>query len=97
MRWPRRWQNRGGNLGCTLRINGLSAASTLEEMSAVLQRMAVYQAVPQMAGADDAADPEAAETARLAALMPPTKPSCSTACACTAAASWAWRPTNTPR
>jgi hypothetical protein len=31
-------------------MNGLSAASTLEEMSAVLQRMAVYQAVPQMAG-----------------------------------------------
>ncbi|RQO83393.1 DNA polymerase III subunit gamma/tau [Acidovorax sp. FJL06] len=53
-----------------LRMNGLSAASTLEEMSAVLQRMAVFQAVPQMAGAVDADDPEAAETARLAALMP---------------------------
>ncbi len=54
----------------TLRMNGLSAASTLEEMSAVLQRMAVFQAVPQMAGAVDADDPEAAETARLSALMP---------------------------
>jgi DNA polymerase-3 subunit gamma/tau len=54
----------------TLRLNGLSAASTLEEMSAVLQRMAVFQAVPQMAGAVDADDPEAAETARLAGLMP---------------------------
>ncbi|ART59587.1 DNA polymerase III subunit gamma/tau [Acidovorax carolinensis] len=54
----------------TLRLNGLSAASTLEEMSAVLQRMAVFQAVPQMAGAVDADDPEAFETARLAALMP---------------------------
>lgn len=54
----------------TLRLNGLSAASTLEEMSAVLQRMAVFQAVPQMAGTVDADDPEAAETARLAALMP---------------------------
>ncbi|RKR25591.1 DNA polymerase-3 subunit gamma/tau [Acidovorax sp. 93] len=54
----------------TLRLNGLSAASTLEEMSAVLQRMAVFQAVPQLAGAVDADDPEAAETARLAALMP---------------------------
>ena len=54
----------------TLRLNGLSAASTLEEMSAVLQRMAVFQAVPQMAAAVDADDPEAAETARLAALMP---------------------------
>jgi len=53
-----------------LRVNGLSAASTLEEMSAVLQRMAVFQAVPQMADAVDANDPEAAETARLAALMP---------------------------
>lgn len=53
-----------------LRMNGLSAASTLEEMSAVLQRMAVFQAVPQMAGAVDADDPEAVETARLSALMP---------------------------
>ena len=54
----------------TLRINGLNAASTLEEMSTVLQRMAVLQAVPGLV-ADDAADPDAAETARLAALMPP--------------------------
>ncbi len=53
-----------------LRMNGLSAASTLEEMSAVLQRMAVYQAVPQMAQAVDANDPEAMETARLASQMP---------------------------
>ncbi len=53
-----------------LRVNGLSAASTLEEMSAVLQRMAVFQAVPQMAAAVDADDPEAAETARLASQMP---------------------------
>ncbi|MBG9387177.1 DNA polymerase III subunit gamma/tau [Caenimonas aquaedulcis] len=51
-----------------LRVQGLSAASTLEEMSAVLQRMAVVQAVPAAAG--DANDPEAAEIARLAALMP---------------------------
>ena len=51
-----------------LRLNGLSAASTLEEMSTVLQRMAVVQVV---GGAnDDDSDPEAAETARLAALMP---------------------------
>ena len=50
-----------------LRVNGFSAASTLEEMSAVLQRMAVFQAVPSAA---DAADPETAEIARLAALMP---------------------------
>src|SRR5574337_776589 len=53
----------------TLRIHGLSAASTLEEMSAVLQRMAVLQAVPQMATVD-ASDPEAAEIVRLAAALP---------------------------
>ncbi|MFT3814637.1 MAG: DNA polymerase III subunit gamma/tau [Acidovorax sp.] len=53
-----------------LRAQGLSAASTLEDMSAVLQRMAVLQAVPSMADAVDAADPEAVETARLAALLP---------------------------
>jgi DNA polymerase-3 subunit gamma/tau len=51
----------------TLRVNGQSAASTLEEMSVVLQRMAVLQAVPDSA---DESDPEAAETARLAALLP---------------------------
>ena len=52
----------------TLRLNGLSAASTLEEMSTVLQRMAVVQTVGGRA--DDDSDPEAADTARLAALMP---------------------------
>ncbi|MEO6853568.1 MAG: DNA polymerase III subunit gamma/tau, partial [Rhodoferax sp.] len=52
----------------TLRLNGLSAASTLEEMTNVLQRMAVLQAVPGMP-VDDS-DPEAADTARLAAAMP---------------------------
>ncbi len=54
-----------------LRLNGLSAASTLEEMSAVLQRMAVIQAVPGWtSGTQDAADPEAGDTARLAEAMP---------------------------
>jgi DNA polymerase-3 subunit gamma/tau len=53
-----------------LRLNGLSAASTLEEMSAVLQRMAVLQAVPRSPQGVDEADPEAADIARLAALMP---------------------------
>ncbi len=52
-----------------LRLNGLSAAATLEDMSMVLQRMAVLQAVPDMAEAD-ASDPEAAEMARLAGVMP---------------------------
>jgi DNA polymerase-3 subunit gamma/tau len=50
-----------------LRLHGFSAASTLEEMSAVLQRMAVIQAVPSAA---HGADPESAEIARLAQLMP---------------------------
>ena len=53
----------------TLRLNGLNAASTLEEMTTVLQRMAVLQAVPGMAG-DDATDPDAVETARLSAALP---------------------------
>ncbi|MES2511295.1 MAG: DNA polymerase III subunit gamma/tau [Pseudomonadota bacterium] len=59
-----------------LRLHGLSAASTLEDMTTVLQRMAVLQAVPEMmaqeaAGAgDDDADPEATETARLAQTLP---------------------------
>jgi DNA polymerase-3 subunit gamma/tau len=53
-----------------LRINGLSAASTLEEMATVLQRMAVLQAVPGMDAGEDAADPDIAATARLAEAMP---------------------------
>ena len=53
-----------------LRLNGLSAASTLEEMTTVLQRMAVLQAVPDMAAGDDDADPEVSETARLAHTLP---------------------------
>ena len=56
----------------TLRRDGLSAASTLEEMTTVLQAMAVLQAVPARAeAAADATDPDAVETARLAASMPP--------------------------
>jgi DNA polymerase-3 subunit gamma/tau len=50
-----------------LRVHGLSAAAALEEMSLVLQRMAVLQAVPQAA---DASDDEAVTIARLAELMP---------------------------
>jgi len=50
-----------------LRQHGLSAGGALEEMTAVLQRMAVVQAVPESA---DASDPDAAEVARLAALLP---------------------------
>ncbi|NJM44662.1 MAG: DNA polymerase III subunit gamma/tau, partial [Brachymonas sp.] len=50
-----------------LRDNGLSAASTLEDMASVLQRMAVCQQVP---GSHDVQDSEAVEIARLATLMP---------------------------
>ena len=54
-----------------LRVHGLSAASTLEDMAAVLQRMAVLQAVPQAGHpGTDASDPDAAELAGLAALLP---------------------------
>ncbi len=50
-----------------LRINGLSAASTLDEMSSVLQRMAVQQVVPD---APEDGDPDVADTARLARVLP---------------------------
>ena len=50
-----------------LRVHGLSAGAALEEMSMVLQRMAVLQAVPQAA---DTSDEEAATIARLAEAMP---------------------------
>jgi DNA polymerase-3 subunit gamma/tau len=53
-----------------LRLNGLSAASTLEEMATVLQRMAVLQAVPGIGAGEDDSDPEIAATARLAQTMP---------------------------
>ncbi len=52
-----------------LRRLGLSAASTLEEMAVVLQRMAVLQAVPD-ATADGGDDPDAAQLAQLAQTMP---------------------------
>jgi DNA polymerase-3 subunit gamma/tau len=50
-----------------LRELGLSAGSTLEEMCAVLQRMAVIQAVP---GSADDGDEETARIAQLAQAMP---------------------------
>ncbi|HSV55175.1 MAG TPA: DNA polymerase III subunit gamma/tau [Burkholderiaceae bacterium] len=57
------------DISSALRTHGLSAAAALEEMSLVLQRMAVLQAVPGMASANDN-DPDAVETARLAQAMP---------------------------
>jgi DNA polymerase III subunit gamma/tau len=50
-----------------LRVHGLSASSTLEEMTGLLQRMAVMQAVAHASGSDD---PDEARLAQLAALMP---------------------------
>ncbi len=52
-----------------LRAAGQSAATTLEDMASVLQRMAVRQAVPGMA-VDDT-DPEATPIARLAERLAP--------------------------
>jgi len=52
-----------------LRLHGLNSASTLEDMSSVLQRMAVLQAVGNTPEADST-DPEEADIARLAGLMP---------------------------
>ncbi|MGI4777157.1 MAG: DNA polymerase III subunit gamma/tau [Janthinobacterium lividum] len=59
-----------------LRRDGIGAASTLEEMTTVLQAMAVLQAVPSRVGAGGTnasgeSDPDAAETERLAVTMPP--------------------------
>ena len=51
-----------------LRLNGLSAASAMEDMSMVLQRMAVLQAVPSAAVESD--DPDHQEMLRLSEAMP---------------------------
>ncbi len=51
-----------------LRALGLSAAGTLEEMAALLQQMAVLQAVPD---AGDADDPDVTTSARLAQALAP--------------------------
>ncbi len=50
-----------------LRELGLSASGTLEELAALLQEMAVLQAVP---GAEESDDPDAQDVARLAVLLP---------------------------
>jgi len=51
-----------------LRLQGYAAASALEEMVGLLQRMAVLQAVPAQLQPHD---PEDADCARLAGLLPP--------------------------
>ncbi len=55
------------DIASALRDNGLSAASALEDMASVLQRMAVCQQVPN---SHDVQDSEAVEIARLASVMP---------------------------
>jgi DNA polymerase-3 subunit gamma/tau len=52
-----------------LRLQGISAATTLEDMAMVLQRMAVMQLVPSMA--QDGDDPDTQGLAALAQAMPP--------------------------
>ena len=50
-----------------LRLHGLSASGTLEEVASLLQQMAIEQAVP---GALDDSDPDAVDAAQLAQEMP---------------------------
>ena len=52
----------------SLRLQGVSAAATLEDMAMLLQRMAVMQMVPSMA--HDGEDPDTQGLAELAAAMP---------------------------
>ncbi|MFM1926378.1 MAG: polymerase subunit tau [Pseudomonadota bacterium] len=52
-----------------LRLQGVSAATTLEDMAMILQRMAVMQLVPSMA--QDGNDPDTQGLAALAQAMPP--------------------------
>jgi DNA polymerase III subunit gamma/tau len=54
-------------IATALRDNGLNAASTLEDMATVCQRMAVYQQAPD---SHDSQDADAVEIARLSNLMP---------------------------
>jgi len=53
-----------------LRTNGLNAASTLEDMTSLLQRMAVLQAVPEREALMATDDPDAPEILRLAHALP---------------------------
>ncbi len=53
-----------------LRANGLNAAATLEEMTGLLQRMAVLQAVPEREALMASDDPDTPEIVRLAHALP---------------------------
>ena len=54
----------------SLRVQGLSASSALEEMAGVLHRMAVHQSMGEGTEPSDSADPEEGEIFRLAATLP---------------------------
>jgi len=54
----------------SLRVQGLSASSALEEMASVLHRMAVHQSIGEGAEPSDSADPEEGDILRLAATLP---------------------------
>lgn len=51
-----------------MRVNGLNAAAALEEMTGILQRMAVLQAVPRHSATAEE-DPDGTEIQRLATVM----------------------------
>jgi DNA polymerase-3 subunit gamma/tau len=53
-----------------LRLSGLSPSALLEDMCAVLQRMAVCQTAPSASEIDADPDPDASRVAELASLMP---------------------------
>ena len=53
----------------SLRVQGLNAASALEEMASVLHRMAVYQSMGE-AATFNSSDPQEVDMARLAAFLP---------------------------
>jgi len=53
-----------------LRANGLNAAAALEEMTGLLQRMAVLQAVPEREALMASDDPDTPEIVRLAHALP---------------------------
>jgi DNA polymerase-3 subunit gamma/tau len=54
----------------TLRTHGLNAAATLEEMTGLLQRMAVLQAVPEREALMASDDPDTPDIVRLAHALP---------------------------
>ena len=72
-----------------LRSLGLSAPGALEEMAALLQEMAVVQAVPDAVAGDDPTPRSSSGSPR---CCPPTRPSCSTAWSSPAAPSCALAP-----